>query len=292
MKYLLLNFFYMVFLLSCTKSTDTNNPQQPDSTQGKRVVSVTEDLVSYGTQSIYSQFSYDQNNKLASMLTRIAVNPGLDTFLMTFNFSGANNLPASYDYTWYRVTNSTNAVEHHVLLYDDQERLSLDSMEYGTTTSGSEVYLINRKYSYSTTSVVAQSYTNNYETIPRIYGPSVLSVDSMYLSNGNMIQDVIYYLGGDTPAVYSNHYYTPTDYKNPLYQKDISTSLGMLLCHNSGSDYFLGDFLSPNFSSPWGTTNNLYTVSYATDSTGNITKASQEDIAGGYLMHDLIFLYQ
>jgi hypothetical protein len=291
MKYCLLNFFCLILLLSCTKSTDINNPQKTDSTLSKRVVSVTEEKVSYFTQSIYSQFSYDQNNQLASMLTRVSVYPGLDTFLITFNLSGANNPPVSYDYTWYRVTNLTNAVEHHVLLYDDQKRVILDSMEYGTTTSGSEVYLINTKYIYNPGYIVAQHYTNNYETLPRIYGPSVISIDSMYLSNGNLTQDIIYYIG-DSLTLYSNHYYTPTTYKNPLYQKDISNSLGILLCHNSGEDYFLGDFLSPNFTSAWGTTNNLYTVSYATDSTGNITKVSQEDIAGGYLTHDINFLYQ
>ena len=292
MKYLSLNFFCLIFLLSCTKSTNNNNPQQTDSTQSKRVISVTENHVSYFANSMYTQFSYDQNTQIASMLTRVSVSQGLDTFLMSFSPSGANTPPAFYDYTWYRATNSSDAVEHHVLVYDDQKRLILDSMEYGTSTNGSEVYLINTKYSYDAGYIAAEYYTNNYETLPRIYGPSTLSVDTMYLTNGNLTQDIIYYLGGDTPAVYSNTYFTSTTYKNPLYQKDISGSLGMLLCHNSGLDYFFGDFVSPNYSSRWGVTNNLYTVSYVTDSTGNLTKTSQTDIAGGYIMHDLNFIYQ
>ena len=52
-----------------------------------------------------------------------------DTSPRIFHVSGTSNVPGPYDFAWFRAWNPTDAKEHHVLVYDNQNRVILDSME-------------------------------------------------------------------------------------------------------------------------------------------------------------------
>ena len=77
-------------------------------------------------------FSYASAGNFANIQTQSyyqSDGPVEYTSLRIFHLSDTSNVPGPYDFAWFTAWNPTDAKEHHVLVYDNQNSVILDSME-------------------------------------------------------------------------------------------------------------------------------------------------------------------
>jgi hypothetical protein len=287
MKHLPLLVVTLFFFSACNKSA--NSPQVQPTSNGLWVDSTVQSI-NYPL-GYFTMFSYDSGDNIASIQTHNYWTPGgalEDTSLRIFNFSVSSASPSSYDFAWFMASNPTDAKEHHVLIYDNQNRIILDSMEYGTSTNlggGPLLNLTNIRYMYFPDFIVIQSYNNNPGPgIP--IGQIVSSIDTIFVSNGNVTENVQWYVGGGTPILYKLTNYNYTKYANPLFQQDLAKSMGAFLLANN-----VGDFISANYINPFVPTSSGDPFSYDADSSNNLTGVNEIQDYGGVTYRILQFKY-
>ena len=279
--------FSLFCFSACNKSV--NPPQVPPAVNRIWVDSMVQSI--NFPLGYFTMFSYDSTGNIARIQTHNYYQPGgvvQDTSLRIFNLSGPSNLPTSYDYAWFTAWNPTDAKEHHVLLYDDLNRVILDSMEYGTSTNlggGPLLDLGNVRYMYFPDFIVVQFYVNNPGPTPPI-GQTVGSIDTIFISNGNVTENVQWYVAGGVPTSYSRKMYNYTKYANPLFQKDLAKSMGAFLLFNN-----VGDFISTNYMNPFVPTSPGNPFSYYIDSSNNLTGVNEIQDYGGVIDSILQFKY-
>ncbi len=274
MKTKLLPLFLLLTLLACQKSTspDLNPDPKQDSVNTTNVFPVS--ILEPGYRQ--TNFTLDENKRIAT-LNEYDSSAGIaqDTLSMTFNYSDASTNPSSYDYIWTYSGNPPRygATEHHILRYDDQGRIIVDSMTSRINYRIAETELYITNYTYSGENIVVK-----YGSIGELHtlGPSV--IDSIFINNGNLMRVAMYAATGNLPtgSPYEN-IYTYSDYNNPLYQAILSKNLGVLF-NISGTErtHTFGDFISPKLPNKWNDTS----MTYNTDSSGKVDQVNNLNMYG------------
>lgn len=235
-------------LAACSKS---GNPDHPNPTKDTVLLSVSEYFPAYHSRSAES-FSYNEQKQLVSF--RIyhydsTLGPNLDSVLITFSYTDNNFPPAAYDLTWFNdtLTPPNGYTAHHLLFYDDQKRVVEDS-----ATSSLDGSLALDKYFYNSGSIVAGRA--RFETGVPDY--ILWEVDTLFISAGNVdhrsIYDVQGTFGGQQHYTLTYNYfeelssYQYSSDSNPLFETDLSNSLGPLLVAGN-----IGDYFSPKLMNQW-----------------------------------------
>ncbi|HVY74070.1 MAG TPA: hypothetical protein VG890_04525 [Puia sp.] len=243
----LIGFSIAIFsLAACSKSV---NPGNPDLSKDTVLLSVSQYASAYDSRSVES-FGYNSEKQMASF--RIyhydsTLGPNLDSILVTFSYTDKNFPPAAYDLTWFNdtLTPPNGYTEHHLLFYDDQKRVVEDS-----TASSSDGSLALDKYFYNTGNIVA----GRARFDAGVSGYTLWELDTLFISNGNIDRRSIYDVQGRFDAqqryVLTYNYfeelgsYQYSSYSNPLFDTDLSNSLGPLLVAGNIGDYFSSKLVS------------------------------------------------
>jgi hypothetical protein len=223
-----------------------------------------------------TEFTFDENKRIAT-LNEYDSGWGIaqDTLSLTFNYSDASTNPSSYDYTWTYSGNPPRygATEHHMLRYDDQGRIIVDSMTSRINYRGAETELYITNYAYSGENIVVK-----YGDVAELNTLGPMGIDSIFISNGNLTRVAMYASVGNLPtgSPYEN-IYTYSTYNNPLYQANLSKNLGVLfIISGTERTHMFDDFISPKLPNKWNDTS----ITYNTDSSGKVVQVNNLNMYG------------
>jgi hypothetical protein len=282
MRYLYFLLIALLSLFSCKKTTNSDNSPAE---KGNMLISVSR----YVPDSRYKTtiaFTYDQDEQVAQIRrqhhdTLTDGTQFIDTSLMIFTGGGPSTPPSAYDITWTKGTDaqSQTSVEHHLLYYDNRQRVVEDSMSSSTT--GLNII----KFTYSDGNIICNQYGS--------FG----SLDTLFLINGNMNRratyNTSYHSGIMTAYLHEIETFGYSAYSNPLFQKDIANSLGALLTVEN-----LGDYLSVNLMNQYQYTFSLNYIppvtsySWTTDDAGRVIRGTGTDLSTGQVSDYYTFQYQ
>ncbi len=235
MKNIILASLILTTLFSCTKSS--NPPPPKDDSTLKSIVIFSPVL---HVKQVIS-FEYDQNAQVTTLRKYeydSTVNPAtLDSVHLSFTPAAAGSFPGEYDLNFFQTNPSSGQTEHHWLAYDNQNRVSRDSV--GVNTSGNFTTLHFTYDDWGNTTI--EQLAGDPQT-PGSY-TNLLQIDTMYVQENNLYSDFAYTgLNGSGLIHYISRNFS-TD-NNPVYNESWSNSLGVLLNLNG-----LVDFRSKNLPS-------------------------------------------
>jgi YD repeat-containing protein len=230
MKKLLLILGVAVILFSCKKSASTASPSAlvssvvyyNPSTQN----SVTFNLKYNSSQQItqLSYYSYDTSGGT----------PYLDSGTYYFTVNAATNLPSAYMINSRKTGYTSNDIETHDLFYDGQGRVIKDTMISGQANPGDSVA---NYFSYPSNRILVRDYSMYAYDPVNGYGWGASAVDTINLSNGNIINQNEYEQDGTGwDPQYSYIVNSYSNYANPFNNPHFSNSLGPLLRDQNSID--------------------------------------------------------
>lgn len=203
MKYLV----FISFIIFCTSCKKDSNSARPASQPYLSTIKYY-----YDRSLIADSFLYDTDMRLISYAQHKWDSNGLSVVQARLEASFQYNLnemiPQSYVFT------GLSQVENHSLTFDSQNRIIKDTNLNGTHNV---VY-----YSYSNTGISSTFlFGGNF---------SDRQVDSIFVSNGNILERRVYYSNGNPTAVLSGSLQCEyTSFSNPAYQPAITSTIGPLL---------------------------------------------------------------
>ena len=204
--------------------------------------------------TVFAQYQYDTTSGT----------PFFDGLVATFSYTGTSQTPASY--TFKQVSNGANS-DLHKLYFDGQNRVVKD-----TSVSGSGYV---NYFSYPGGNLVSRVLFDGTAGNNQI--------DTVFLSNGNMSTQHIYYpnYAGTADSLSGAPQYGYSSSLNPLYHPEIAGSMGLLLNLLAIDGYGgLSDFISPNaINKEWNLGNGApagYTLNFnlSSDSQGRVNLMS------------------
>jgi hypothetical protein len=224
---------YTAVFFGCTKSLNSNAP--PVNPKGQ-VTSVTvtqtaNDFIGKDT------FRYDVNNNLISY-TSISISiassatPDIDSGTFYFTVDPLTNLPSGYILDFRKYFYTEDYVQKHILYYDNQQRVSKDSVT--EVLAGPAEFKTVGNYTYSGNSITLETAYNGTTDITLL--------DSLLTQDGNISGRSEYGVSGGVPSLSYRYYvFTNTGVTNPFYNQRISTNLGAFYTLIG-----VGDYLSKN----------------------------------------------
>jgi hypothetical protein len=285
MQKIILYSFIAVILFSCTKSTPaapgTNPTPPPVTTTPPPVVNDTPvktfsvydpqqhaKIVETIAYNSYGQLDTIKGNSYDSLGGTIVV----DSFLLSFIQSNPNNPPAGYDVIYHNNGDlPAGEAEHHLLFYDYESRVSLDSL----ATTNTNIFW-SQHYFYDGVGNASVQWWIPDPTAPAGY--MISQTDTMYTQGGNILRDINYTTTvGEFNRLFTRTYSTNI---NPLYSASIANSLGPLLVFNN-----YGDYRSPNLPSQYtdqgaGQLTIMLNYVWTTDSNGKVIQGVGTDVGG------------
>jgi hypothetical protein len=193
-------------IFACSKSTSPNNPDPLPVTEDSTGL-VIKSLLVYPDSGYYkSSFQYDASGNLISLSdTTVQHNPYqiLESQKYFFNYNTTSNLITSYRVLWRKFYyDSADNVEEHLMFYDDQNRLTEDSM---TSING-----INPKPSLVSRIV--------YEDNLSVMNMSTWGIDSLTIISGDVAREGFYEIyNGVVNTNYINNFTSNGNFINPFY---------------------------------------------------------------------------
>jgi hypothetical protein len=286
---------------ACTKSTPSNNPVPnpgPDSLQPSSPPQP--DNLRPGLYYILynpanhaklvQYYEYNASSQLAAIHscnydTSFVYNGAVaDSFTITLNLSGTQAPPSSYDIVFqYHFSPAGGTREHHLLQYDAQNRITLDSISDGTnSTVKSRFHFI-----YGNGENVTVSHIN----LNSVFSDTgqVVSVDTLNIDTEN----VSYWLNYKNISGGSTEYdFTPSSFSNPVYFESLSKSMALtFLVHG------YGDLRSKNLPGEkllFDIINNITSDSHftwMTDSTGRVVSGTTRSGPTGPIVEYTYYTY-
>jgi len=270
MKYLFYVLIVATCLFSCSKSTPTPPPVTPP--EQDSLLNSYSVYYPQGRVKFIQHFFYDSVRQLAGIRaykydSSVSL-PKTDSFYVIITTSSLSVPPVSYDF----INFNPSITEHHLLLYDNQNRMTLDSM---VSTTGPDHYDLHASY---------DGYGNS---IFEWFNSNVMNqIDTMYITNENISNEIIY----DHDNFYWWRLTTPGTRNSPLYKEQFAKSLGCLLYVKG-----LGDYRSKNLPSQmqdtvvgYGARN--YHYAWTTDVAGRVVEGTAANNDGQVQeMHSFIY---
>jgi hypothetical protein len=262
-KRTVLLFLSVMAFYSCTKTTDP-------------VPNTTSRVTSYKIYNAFTNtlgqdtFRYDQSNNVGSISYKGTNDIGpyetIDSGTFYFTTNGSTHLPSEYTLIGRKYFYTADLTENHVLSYDDQNRLILDSM-ISSSSAGYNPY--GAHYLYTSDAVVIHTYHATESDFTQ--------QDSILLNTGNFVYYAESFLSGSVWAPEFSYAMTANSgYANPFYDEALSKSLGGFFIRNN-----LNDFISKNLTYPAG-----YSFTWTTDDKARVVSGTATD--GSYVL----FTYQ
>ena len=281
MKNLIIFAFISTTLFSCTKSSTPQPPTEQDFLLKSFSVSSPVDH----TKTV-EVFSYDQNSQLASLhiysYDSSQQSPETDSVLIRFTQADAVTPPDVYDISFYYQGNPTPAEsDHHLLFYDNQNRVILDSISVSTSVFTSMHFIYDGNGNTSIQSLIGDPQT------PGSYAMN--QIDTMFIPGDNLLTDIGYgTVGGDFIHLVTR---TFSNAVNPIYNDLLSKSLGSLLSFNSLIDFrsknLPDQFTNQEANFPTVTLNFVWTA----DSAGRVIQGIGTDANSGLVGQLYNFYY-
>jgi len=185
-------------------------------------------------------FIYDLQGRLTTIVNRrkdidITGAASHDSVLYIFNYSGDDSVPSSMVSPGF--FNRTKTATH-IFTFDGQSRIIRDSSSEGCVNT----FAYNSPYIYATRynpTIINGSTTNTENFI----------TDTVLIDNDNISHILEYYFGGQNHAtglsfLIQNAAIPYSTYRNPLYNRVISPSIGILLHFLTKGDGYTYDFYS------------------------------------------------
>lgn len=213
-------------LVSSCHKDNSPNPSSP-----KSINFVSSVIQGTRQQGQLDSFQFDGKQRLNAWLHYYTdtVNPGTnDTARISFNYNGNDSLPFSY--TYYDANTGNPQTESHVLKYDDQGRITRDTVD-----GSSKGYYI----SYGDNLIVVQKLTH--------YGWTSYQIDSFFLNKGNIVTYKNYIANSSGATLSNTTNFTYYSTANPLYQSLYGARTGAFI--REFSAYYFGaslDAISEN----------------------------------------------
>jgi hypothetical protein len=272
-----------LLFLSCNKNNSTpDTPPVQDSLP--KIFSIS---LPQSHEKIVEMFVYDKQSQLASIqaysFDSSGTSPVIDSFLVSFSVTTNSQPPLAYDETYhFQGDPAAGETEHHILTYDPQNRVTIDSISAATTNNFSSQH-----YQYDNLGNTSVQWFFGDPMTPGSY--TVSQIDTMNVQNESIATDVNYSVTDGT----RNHLFTRSysTHINPLYNTALANSLGCLMVFNNFLDfrskYLPSRFIDQEDSSPIVTTNYLWT----TDATGSVVKGVGSDASSGTVLQIYTFVY-
>jgi hypothetical protein len=217
----------LLFLNACKKS-NSGNSTPPSPYYLSSVVAVSPQL------HIVDSFYYDTLHRIDTFTQAIydttSGTPLFNTWTVQFLYQNANSYPSWYNF--YDVPLGGYG-DYHLLSYDGSNRITKDTSLSG---SGFVTYFSYPSDNIAATTLFEGTADNNL-------------MDTLYVHNGNVSQEVIYNsnIPGQPDELEGDVLYTDASTANPAYHAATSGSIGPLLFNltfNNGADCV--DFISKN----------------------------------------------
>jgi hypothetical protein len=236
---------------------------------------------------IVEMFTWDKQSRLASIQAysydSSGGSPVLDSFLVSFTLTTNNQPPASYDEIFHLQGDAAaGESEHHLLSYDPQSRVIIDSISAATSNNFSSQH-----FQYDAQGNTTIQWLFGDPQTPGSY--SVNQIDTMNIQNESIVTDVNYTVpDGTLNHLFKRSYST---HINPMYNTALANSLGCLMVFNNFMDfrskYLPSKFTDQENSNPAITSNYLWT----TDATGSVVKGVGSDASGSTVLEIYSFVY-
>jgi hypothetical protein len=272
-----------VVFFSCTK---TSSPNLGPAIQDSLPNTFSLYLPQHRTKAV-EIFGYEAQTQLATInaysYDTSSGSPVIDSFSVSFTLGTAGAPPSAYDEIYhFQGDPPAGESEHHMLVYDTQNRVIMDSITVSTISSFTVQHYL---------------YDNNGNTTvqwlfgdPQTPGSYVINqIDTMYVQNENILTDINYTVTDGT----LNHLFTRnySAHINPLYNSALANSLGCLMVFNNLLDFrsknLPTQYIDQEYGSPTITINYLWSV----DATGSVTKGVGTSAADGSIQQIYNFTY-
>jgi hypothetical protein len=234
-------------------------------------------------------FGYDQTTRLSSIhgysYDSSGGAPVLDSFLVSFTLADTTMPPSSYDIVYH--TNGAapaGNADHHVLFYDNQKRVILDSIASSSVNDQSVQHFI---YDGGGNTTIQWLFPD-----PNAAGGySINQIDSMQIQNNEIHTDLNYtvtngddgmghyvIIAEDFTRLYTRTYSANS---NPLYNSSLANSLGCLMAFNGFGDYRSANLPSQFADQEAGSPSMLLNYVWSANASGKVTQGTGVDAGSG-----------
>jgi hypothetical protein len=268
---------------SCTKTSTPNlGPAFQDSLPNSFSLYLPQ-LHSKGVE----MFGYDAQTQLATInaysYDTSSGTPAIDSFFVSFTLGSVGVPPSAFDEIYhFQGDPPAGESEHHVLFYDTQNRVILDSITASTTSNFAVQH-----YLYDINGNTTVQWLFGDPQTPGSY--AISQIDTMFIQSENILTDINYsFTDGTLNHLFTRNY---SSHVNPLYNPALANSLGCLLVFNN---FF--DFRSKNLPTQFTDQENgspIVTINYlwSTDATGSVIKGVGTNAADGTILQIYSYTY-
>jgi hypothetical protein len=279
-------FFISLLALVFFSCTKTSSPNLGPAIQDSLPNSFSLYLPQVHTKGV-EMFSYQAQTQLVAInaysYDTSGGTPAIDSFFVSFTLGTVGVPPSAYDEIYhFQGDPPAGESEHHVLVYDAQNRVIMDSITLSTTGNFAVQH-----YLYDNNGNTTVQWLFGDPQTPGSY--AISQIDSMFIQSENIMIDINYSFSDGT----LNHLFTRnySSHNNPLYNPALANSLGCLLVFNNFFDFrsknLPTQFTDQENSSPAVTINYLW----STDATGSVIKGVGTNATDGTILQVYNYTY-
>jgi hypothetical protein len=234
------------------------------------------EIFGYNTQTRLTTihaYSYDSS----------AGTPVIDSFSVSFTLTSASEPPSAYDEIYhFQGDPPSGESEHHALFYDNQMRVTIDSITVSTANNFAVQH-----YQYDNNGNTTVQWLFGDPQTPGSY--TVSQIDTMLIQNENILTDINYTTSDGT----LNHLFTRSysAHINPFYNAALANSLGCLMVFNNFFDYRSKNLPTQYTDQEEGIPTVTLDYLWTTDATGSVVKGVGTDAADGSVQQIYTYTY-
>jgi hypothetical protein len=261
--------FFLFFLLSCTKSNNTAPPPAANNLLKSFTLYYPQNHIKKLTR-----FSYQQNTLLANIreydydtINGISTQ---DSISISFKLTDSATPPASYDvvYADFQTPPAINTY-HHLLSYDANKRVTVDSVATSSTGSNNVLHVF-----YDSIGNTHLQWLYPDPAAPGGY--SLFQVDTLFVLSGNLASEINFTINQGIRYFNYANTHTYSGDVNPLYNTFLSNSVGCILLFGQLGDYISMNLPSQTLSQPSGSAETKVSYTWVTDGSGRVVSGTGE----------------
>jgi hypothetical protein len=273
-----------IIWVSCSKPNDTPAPPVVNSLVKSFSVSYPQSHIKNVTIFTYQQtdllgnireYGYDTTNNIAAQ----------DSISISFKLTDASTPPGSYDVTYsdFQTPPAINTY-HHLLTYDVQNRVIVDSVATSTNNNNTVIHGL---YDGSGNTTIQWFYPDASVSS----GYSVNQIDTLFIPSANLQTEINYSVNQGIENF--NYLFTRTYSSNinPLYNSLISKSVGCILVFSQLGDYVSKNLPTQSSSQQLGSSGSSVDYVWTTDSSGKVVSGIGTDHTSNLVVEEYNFTY-
>jgi hypothetical protein len=273
-----------IIWISCNKSNNTSTPPV--------VNTLVKTFSVYYTQSHtknVTMFSYQQTDLLASLreygLDTINGIASEDSLSLSFKVTDASTPPASLDATYsdFQTPPAVNSYQH-LLTYDGQNRLVLDSVTSSTNNNNTFI----RGFYDALGNTTLQWF---YPDASVSSGYALNQIDTLFIPAGDIQTEINYSVNQGAQNYNYINTATYSSTVNPLYNQAISKTLGCMLVFSQLGDYISNHLPTQVTRQQLGSATTTVDYVWTTDGTGKVVSGTGSDHTTSQVVEIYNFTY-